>query len=119
MLSRALFTAFSLVAIGTAIPQAVVSTSYAADRSALVGTWSGKLASGASVRIKVSEKGNPSYSFKGASVRVNGASFSAKSVKLNVGRGGGVVTLTVTGEASAGYTYRFGSDFAKTTLTKS
>ncbi|WAJ30624.1 hypothetical protein [Antarcticirhabdus aurantiaca] len=98
------------------------STTVAAAPTAyapFVGDWSGRLASGKSVRVQVSESGTTRYYYQGRSTSVNGVQVSGNTMSFKVGRGFGTVTLTTTGGSTLGYSYTEGGESYPATLTKS
>jgi hypothetical protein len=88
------------------------------ERSSLVGTWTGSLEGGASVRVKIPASGNASYSFEGSSVPVTSTAMSGSSLVLKVGAGGGTVKLSPQG-TQLRYNYSYMGQRASTLLSKS
>jgi hypothetical protein len=97
---------------------ATTVSSFAAEFGDLAGTYSGKTATGSPVQVVIPKSGTPSYRFMGDSVRVNSASLSGKTIKMNVGTGGGSVTLSSSGKGQMSYRYSFKGNTASATLAK-
>ena len=68
------------------------------------GTWTGVTAKGGDIVLTVSG-GQVSYVFRGASVPINSASISGKTLTLSVGTLQARVSVTRTGPATANYSY--------------
>jgi hypothetical protein len=90
----------------------------AGEYGELAGSYTGKLKSGASVRVVIPKSGKPTYYFKGSRVTVNSDTYSGKTIKLDVGSGHGNVTLTPGKKSQLSFKYRLKSDTAATVLTK-
>lgn len=113
------FTLSGCNATNTAGPPAgAMAAGKMESRQALVGTWSGSLASGKSIQLRIPESGTPSYRFDGQNVAVRSASMTGGALVMAVGRGPGTVTVTPSGNGLA-YTYRDGGGTARTMLSRS
>lgn len=86
------------------------------DRSAFVGTWSGALEGGATVRVVVPEQGNATYAFRGQRVPVSATRISGDTLVIRAMQA--TVTLTPSG-SQMNYQYQLGTSRAATTLSRS
>lgn len=86
------------------------------DRAAFVGTWTGSLQSGASVRVVVPERGNATYAFRGEMVPVSSTRVSGGTMSIRIRQA--TVTMTPSGN-QMNYQYQHGTERATTTLSRS
>lgn len=94
------------------------TASFATDFGQAAGTYTGKTAKGNAISITVPKSGTPTYRFAGSTVAVASASFSGKTIKMNVGPGGhGLVVVKLKGK-DASYEYSAGQGTTTASLTK-
>ncbi|GGD90299.1 hypothetical protein GCM10011390_06340 [Aureimonas endophytica] len=98
---------------------ATAATAAPSAQSAFVGDWSGKFATGNSVRVTISGSGSPTYYYNGRMNAVSSFKVSGDTMSFRVGRGTGLVTLKAPAGGKMAYIYQEGGETHPLTLSKS